>query len=188
MRFRNPRYGKGATLLEVLIAAIVIGVGLLGIAMLQLKSLQGSSNAQYRSTATDLAWTLADRMRANLPGFRDNKYRSTAAVSCAAVPKVCAMEPDGAKITEANNCSTDEMAAWDLYEVACSDNGAAILLPSGEMTIDCEGAPCTEGSRTDITVSWQTRNREDVDDPSSDFKVERINLRVLPGYDPLRLN
>lgn len=191
MKTTNLKYAKGATLIEVLITAIVIGVGLLGIAMLQLKSLQGSSDAQYRSTATDLAWTLADRMRANLPGFRDNQYRSVAPVNCGAAPKQCAMTPDGAKITEGNNCDTDEMAAWDLYEVACSDNGAAQLLPTGQMIVGCVDAAnnpenCTDGSRADITVSWQTRQADEA--TPGTFLVDRINLRVIPGYDPLRLN
>ncbi|MCW4245707.1 MAG: type IV pilus modification protein PilV, partial [Candidatus Thiodiazotropha taylori] len=56
------------TLIEVLIAAVIIGVGLLGVASLQITALQGASNADYRSRATDLTAALADRMRANLFG------------------------------------------------------------------------------------------------------------------------
>ncbi|MCG8125908.1 MAG: prepilin-type N-terminal cleavage/methylation domain-containing protein, partial [Candidatus Thiodiazotropha endolucinida] len=41
------------TLIEVLVAAVIIGVGLLGVASLQITALQGASNADYRSRATD---------------------------------------------------------------------------------------------------------------------------------------
>ncbi|MCW4254661.1 MAG: prepilin-type N-terminal cleavage/methylation domain-containing protein, partial [Candidatus Thiodiazotropha taylori] len=44
---------RGMTLIEVLVAAVIIGVGLLGVASLQITALQGASNADYRSRATD---------------------------------------------------------------------------------------------------------------------------------------
>ena len=74
MNIKSPgwRYNKGTTLLEVLIAAVILGIGLLGIAALQMTSMQGSANAEYRGRASDLAWSLIDRMRANLPGVVSN--------------------------------------------------------------------------------------------------------------------
>ncbi|GAB2584368.1 type IV pilus modification protein PilV [Nitrincola alkalisediminis] len=62
----NPsqRRQKGATLLEVLIATVVISIGLLGLAGLQVKSVQNNYNAYVRSQASLLASDLAERMRA----------------------------------------------------------------------------------------------------------------------------
>lgn len=62
----NPlqRRQKGATLLEVLIATVVISIGLLGLAGLQVKSVQNNYNAYIRSQASLLASDLAERMRA----------------------------------------------------------------------------------------------------------------------------
>jgi type IV pilus assembly protein PilV len=56
---------KGISLIEVLITMLVIGIGLLGMAKLQLSSVQSNYSSQLRSHATWLANDLLDRMRAN---------------------------------------------------------------------------------------------------------------------------
>ncbi len=57
------RHG-GATLIEVLVAIVVLSVGLLGLAGLQMTGLQSNHSAYLRSQATLLAYDLADQMRA----------------------------------------------------------------------------------------------------------------------------
>jgi type IV pilus assembly protein PilV len=59
------RAGRGFTLIETLVAVLVLSIGLLGIAALQLTSLQSNSTATQRSQATFLAYDIVDRMRAN---------------------------------------------------------------------------------------------------------------------------
>ncbi|MDH5649150.1 MAG: type IV pilus modification protein PilV [Gammaproteobacteria bacterium] len=63
----GKRTGKqsGLTLIEVLITLVIISVGLLGIAALQLISKQSSFESLQRSTATALASEILERMRAN---------------------------------------------------------------------------------------------------------------------------
>lgn len=56
---------QGATLIEVLIAIVVLSIGLLGMAGLQATSIQSNYSAYYRSQATVLAYDYADRIRAN---------------------------------------------------------------------------------------------------------------------------
>ncbi len=56
---------RGFSLLEVLIALVVLGVGLLGFAMLQTMNLRYTQSANYRTQATNLAYDLLDQMRAN---------------------------------------------------------------------------------------------------------------------------
>lgn len=56
---------SGATLIEVLIAIVVLSIGLLGLAGLQVTSIQSNYSAYYRSQATVLAYDYADRMRTN---------------------------------------------------------------------------------------------------------------------------
>ncbi|MES9896020.1 MAG: type IV pilus modification protein PilV [Candidatus Thiodiazotropha endolucinida] len=72
---------QGMTLIEVLIAAIIVAIGLLGVASMQIATLQGSSNAGYRSRAIDIATALSDRMHANLIGVTDNHYLQNSACS-----------------------------------------------------------------------------------------------------------
>ncbi|MCD9096110.1 type IV pilus modification protein PilV [Luteimonas fraxinea] len=55
----------GFTLIEILIALVVLAVGLLGLAMLQTMNLRYTKSAQQRTQATVLAGQLLDTMRTN---------------------------------------------------------------------------------------------------------------------------
>lgn len=62
----NTKYkNKGFTLLEIMIAVFVLAVGLLGLASLQMTSLKNNHSAQYRTSATVIAYDIIDRMRVN---------------------------------------------------------------------------------------------------------------------------
>nr|WP_288256245.1 type IV pilus modification protein PilV [uncultured Pseudomonas sp.] len=69
-----PQRQHGATLIEVLIAVVVLSIGLLGLAGLQVTSVQSNHSAYQRSQATLLAYDLADRMRANRTEALTNAY------------------------------------------------------------------------------------------------------------------
>ena len=56
---------KGASLVEVMVAFLILSVGLLGLAMLQAKSLRLNTDAYMRSQATLIAQELIENMRAN---------------------------------------------------------------------------------------------------------------------------
>ena len=55
----------GFSLLEVLIALVVLSIGLLGVAALQAVGLRSSQGAYLTSQASLLAYDMADRIRAN---------------------------------------------------------------------------------------------------------------------------
>jgi len=65
---------RGTTLVEVLVALVVLSVGLLGIAALQMTSLRNNRGAHLRSQAQVLAYDIADRMRANRNVALANAY------------------------------------------------------------------------------------------------------------------
>jgi len=56
---------RGFTLVEVLIALLVLSIGMLGIAALFAETLQAGRAAQLRTQAVSIAADLADRIRAN---------------------------------------------------------------------------------------------------------------------------
>ncbi|MCC5794475.1 MAG: type IV pilus modification protein PilV [Chromatiales bacterium] len=56
---------RGVTMIEVMIAIVVLAIGLIGLARLQAATLQFNNSAYLRSQATNLASDMADRMRAN---------------------------------------------------------------------------------------------------------------------------
>jgi type IV pilus assembly protein PilV len=59
------RQARGFTLVEGLIALLVLSIGLLGIAALYVETLQSGRAAQFRTQAVSIAADLADRIRAN---------------------------------------------------------------------------------------------------------------------------
>lgn len=72
----KSRYARqsGMTLIEVLVTLVIVSVGLLGIAALQLTTLKGNQEAYVRSQASVLASYIIDRIRANQQGFVAGNY------------------------------------------------------------------------------------------------------------------
>lgn len=66
---------QGFTLLEVMVALLVLSIGLLGLAMLQATNLQFNTDAYTRTQATLFAYDIIDRMRANPTGTTNNLYK-----------------------------------------------------------------------------------------------------------------
>lgn len=62
---KQRRVQRGATLLEVLVSLIVLSIGILGLASLQLNALKANQLALSRTTASQLAYQITDVMRAN---------------------------------------------------------------------------------------------------------------------------
>ncbi len=93
----------GFTLIEVMIAVLVLSIGLLGLAGLQVAALQNNQSAFMRSQATALAYDLADRMRSNIDGVNGGFYvpaNAAATASCLTT----------------TGCSVQAMAEHDLAE------------------------------------------------------------------------
>ena len=61
--FKSKQHGS--SLIEVMIAVVIISVGLLGMAGTQLASLKNNQSAMERSNAVTLTYSILDRMRAN---------------------------------------------------------------------------------------------------------------------------
>jgi type IV pilus assembly protein PilV len=77
----------GFTLLEVLIALLVLSIGLLGLAALQTTGLRSNQMASMRTMATQLTYDVTDRMRSNPVGVANGEYvvaRTTAPSSTVA--------------------------------------------------------------------------------------------------------
>jgi type IV pilus assembly protein PilV len=154
---------KGFTLLEVLVAMVLLSIGLLGVARLQMFGLQNTGNAYFRTQASGLLTELIERVRANPQGALDNHY-SVAMPSCnLVVSKNCVT----------NSCSESELALFDMYTVKCGLNGANDksgvdeLLPNGVLVLNCTdtdstpaAAPCVEYT---ASVSWSETNDDDAD-------------------------
>ncbi len=56
---------KGFTLVEVLVALVILSIGLLGVAGMQINGMKGNHNAFLRSQGLQYAYEVLDMMRAN---------------------------------------------------------------------------------------------------------------------------
>ena len=87
--YPSRRRSGGFTLIESLVALLVLSIGLLGVAAMQLASLQANNGAFQRTQATFLAQDITDRMRANraaaLAGDYDFNFGDAAPVAPASV-------------------------------------------------------------------------------------------------------
>lgn len=145
MNRHATQYQTGFSLLEVLIALLVLSIGLLGLAALQTTSLRSNEMANMRTTATQLAYDISDRMRANPEGVADNQY-------------VIALTDDPADTTASGTALTD-LTEWrdgvhnlpgNLGKIDGKD------MPSGgasEIT-QCDTDDGCDGLTHIITVYW----------------------------------
>ncbi|MSQ50454.1 MAG: type IV pilus modification protein PilV [Betaproteobacteria bacterium] len=123
------RRQSGVTLLEVLVAILIISCGLLGSAGMQSVGMKFNLGAAQRTSATLLANDIADRMRANKVGVEAGNYH----LSIPAVTANC---------LTTIGCTAQQMANHDISEW---NQAVAAALPSGQ------GIVCRDTSPDDGT-------------------------------------
>lgn len=127
----------GFTLLEILIAVVVLSIGLLGIAGLQAVGQQSNHSAYLRSQATALAYDMIDRMRANNAGVANGDYDAIDTTANTYTDPGCA----------SSTCSSTQMAQYDMYDW---QQELANQLPTGNGKVSGAGS----GTMYTVTVMW----------------------------------
>jgi len=94
------RLQAGVSIVEALVALLILSFGMLGIAGLYLESLRSNRTALARTTAVGLVNDMADRIRANRGGLSNYALTSGAAAT-------------STKQCDAALCSVQEVAVWD---------------------------------------------------------------------------
>lgn len=116
IRYVPGNRGRGFSLIEVLVAVLVLAIGLLGLAGLQLTGLKSNHSAYVRSQAALLAYDITERMRANRAAALVGDYDNCAAYDDCAdwEASVSALMGEGATGTIIRNGNTVEIQiAWD---------------------------------------------------------------------------
>ncbi|SDT92451.1 type IV pilus assembly protein PilV [Halopseudomonas salegens] len=126
-------------MIEVLIAIVVLAVGALGFAGVQVVAMQKSENANYRSNAMLIAQDAVERMQANSEDIDGDGYLQGA------------IELDG---TPDQTCASScDIVDLDTQQLAWSANQS---LPNGEIMI----AECAFNGLNCVVLSW---GEQDID-------------------------
>jgi type IV pilus assembly protein PilV len=155
---------RGISLVEAMVALIVLAIGMLGIAALHVESVKANRTALLRTQAVNLANDLADRIRANRQA--GVSYR----LAAGALPTV-------GNCVVTNNCTDDELAVDDLARWV---RAVRVLLPPapdgmppttlvGVVPAPGIGQPDTYRIRVEWTEPGEPRSRYE------------LNMQLLPA-------
>jgi type IV pilus assembly protein PilV len=122
---KHASHQRGVSLIEVLVAVLILSIGLMGVATLQLRTLRNNSSSLERGAAVAQAYAIVDAMRAD----RDNAIAGNFNITI-----------DAAAVTGTT------FAAVTLVEWRNSITAALGTGASG--SVSCNGALCT------IVVRW----------------------------------
>lgn len=159
------KLNAGFTLIEVLVAVLILGLGLLGLASLQAAGLSNNQSAYNRSQAAQIAYDITDRMRTNrsATGSYITTFMAPQTATCRTGSQPCADCSSAA-----NMCSPAQLAQKDLYDW---NSALATTLPNGVGNISRAGNICS------VTVSWTENRDENADNTVDASDVSSFTLR-----------
>jgi type IV pilus assembly protein PilV len=136
----NIKKSKGFTIVEVLVAMVILSIGVLGLGVMQLTSLQNTQGGQMTSQASILAYDIIDSMRTNAPSVTAGNYAIAIGTATPEAPVCYGAEAD---------CTGAQMATSDVNHWRAALGNS---LPSGNGSI----ATADLGGSTlaTITITW----------------------------------
>ena len=189
--WQKPAYPNklqsGFSLIEVMVAAFVLGIGILGIVGLQVLSLKGTQQSSMRNQATAIVCGLAEKMRANIQGTIDGKYSLTKtqfdAYNCATPVKTCA--------GNTAVCDSGQLATFDMNKVVCGygasnrtggikavSAGDENTLSDGLIEVGCSIASGCANGEVNIKVSWTERAMGKTETVAQHSDFIELNTRI----------
>ncbi len=152
---------RGMSLIEVMVAVVILASGLLGLGAMQARSVGMNQSAHYRSIAADLASDLADRIRAN----RTPYFAMDGTALHADLPR----PPNFANCPQ--NTSTPDAAPTCTYEtghqnylvsaeMAEWNTALRNQLPDGKYVLTQEQAISSAFYRYRLTIYWAADQRD----------------------------
>lgn len=168
-KHHQVRHGlHGFTLLEVLVALLVMSIGLLGIGKLMMLSARANDSAYMRSQATALGYTILDAMRANRQAAIVQGYDTAMGVFPGASP--------GCGTTVATGCTSGQQAQNDLWQWGTA---LGVQLPLGQGSVTTVTAPDTSTGANNITATIVVQWADKVAEQSFGNAAGNINSITL---------
>lgn len=158
---------RGVGMVEILVALLVLSIGVLGYAGLQLRALNSTDEAYLRSQATAIGQDVVERIMANPEATgtytTESNWPAAGAVP-ATMPQTCVN----------SKCTATQVADWDIDQTAWQ---AANLLPGGQITVSA----CAGSASTCVRVAWGENVPADCEDNSGVVSdVDCVVLEVVP--------
>lgn len=162
---------RGVSLIESLVAIVVMSLGILGILGIQMRTLTDTSTSLRRAQAIRLIEDLGERMKINPNGLANiDAYVTT----FAATPTVTSC---------ASSCSNTQLATYDLgvWKKAVRDNlplgKASIFIPPAENA--ASGTPAGQRRQLGVMIAWRENER----DTSATYKddIDATKVRANDG-------
>jgi len=145
-------FSAGFTLLEVLVAIVIISVGMLGLAGLQARGLQNNHSSLQRTLATYQAYDMADRMRANIVGVNDGNYNNLSGTP--SDPGCISTGCTPAQLTDY------DMRVWNLSNASLLPSGVGVVCLDSTPVDGTSGAPACDGAGTIFAIKlWWSDDR-----------------------------
>lgn len=119
---------RGVGMIEVLVALLVLAIGVLAYAGLQLSALKGMEEANNRAIATVIAQDALERFLSNEAGMAT--YRAASSWQGAAITP--GEQPVDWKKCSNATCSSTQMASWDIAQLSWL---AANSMPGGDIAV-----------------------------------------------------
>ncbi len=200
MTHSNNQYSSGFTLIEILVAVLVMAIGLLGMAALQGAGLRNNQTAYYRSQAASLAYDMGDRMRANKRAVDNNNYAAVLGTETAPAYNCATTFPGSNTFCLSNEMALADISQWltSLQQnfpsgtgtITCTDNqdpGFTDANSNGINDADTDGDACSTSSDPlfpvssthIITITWD-HNRDGAITASGTDADPIFRLRVTP--------
>lgn len=158
----------GLTLVEILVSVLILSVGLLGLASLQVQGLNNNQTAYYRSVATMLAYGMSDRIRANRVAALAGSY--TTAIGDAPSGNTSCVGTGG--------CSSSTLKTFDINQWKCSLGGYNANANCSAGNLNIQGPlPSGDGSITfanslyTINITWDDNRDGAVDGSDPTFSM-----------------
>ncbi len=182
---RQPRQIlQGFSLIEVLVAMMILSIGVIGALKLQLSSMQATREASLADTATHLAFELADRVHGNHDRLSQARANPFLSINFQANEDTL----DTSHACFSDNCTPGQSANADVAEWL---NKISTQLPNARATVCLDDTPWNQPSRgftwdctttgvrpsMMIKIGWQT-SADNLAGPGP-----RIAIAVTPDPD-----
>ncbi len=141
-------YQGGSTFVEILISLLILSLGSLGAAGLQVTSKQATYDAQQMLTATFLTNGIIERMRNNPSALATYAGDNVGGNSITEEPSP--------NCTEANPCNVTQLALHDRWVWEQSIDGAAVKSGSTNAggLVKPTGCVINDNGRVQVIISW----------------------------------